>query len=480
MKRNIILCEKRYKIKMSQGVRASIAFFVASVISAGIGYITTPIYTTILTPAEYGEATLYFTWKQLIGIIAMYCLSYGVFNNGLHEYRDRRDEYVFSMLVLSNLITIIVSFILYIFNPLYTKYLDIDNRFIFLMCIGFLVNPAFMFWVVRQRFEYKYKSTFCWSVVVATVSPLISVVLLKYTDVQKLDARIMGAEIPLFIIYLGFYVYIAKKSGFHCEISFWKNALLFNTPLIPHYLSSYVLGSSDKIMISNMINSEATAYYSVAYTVASVALIVWSAANASLLPFTYDKCEKKDYQAIRNITTPIIVFFAFICICVMLLAPEVLKLMATDEYIDGVYVIPAVIGGVFFQVLYYLFANIIYYYKKTKYVMYSSVTAAFINIILNYIFIHLYGYKAAGYTTLVCYMIQAFFDYYAMRKALKEKPYDMKVILVLSVLLVVLSVGGLYLYSTFVLRYILLVIIVIVFLLKKDYYFSLYKSIKNR
>ena len=69
---------------------------------------------------------------------------------------------------------------------------------------------------------------------------------------------------------------------------------------------------------------------------------------------------------------------------------------------------------------YHIYANIVYFYKKPKYVMIGSVTAVVINIILNYIFINLYGYLAAAYTTLICYLIQAFIDYLGMKKAVEN------------------------------------------------------------
>ena len=50
----------------------------------------------------------------------------------------------------------------------------------------------------------------------------------------------------------------------------------------------YLLSSSDRIMISNLVNDSATAYYTVAYSVASIALIIWNAVNSSLVPFTYE------------------------------------------------------------------------------------------------------------------------------------------------------------------------------------------------
>ncbi len=41
---------------------------------------------------------------------------------------------------------------------------------------------------------------------------------------------------------------------------------------------------------------------------------------------------------------------------------------------------------------------------KTQFLMAASMAAAGANVVLNFIFIRLFGYIAAGYTTLACYM----------------------------------------------------------------------------
>ena len=51
------------------------------------------------------------------------------------------------------------------------------------------------------------------------------------------------------------------------------------------------------------------------------------------------------------------------------------------------------------------------FYKKTTFATVASTIAAVSNIILNYIFIKLFGFVAAGYTTMVCYALLALLHY---------------------------------------------------------------------
>lgn len=455
-------------LNLPKGVKASVAFFISSIATKGIAYIITPIYTRLLTPSEYGQVSVFLTWMQIFGIIAMFCLSYGVFNNGMVDYPDRRDEYSFSMLALSNVITILFMIVISLLFPLIKVFFSFGYQYILLMCVVFLFQPAYNFWTARQRYEYKYKGVMLWAIICAVMSPLVAILLmLTQPRGNRLAARLFGAEGALIAIYFIFYIYLGYKSKWKIRTEFWKSAICFNLPLIPHYLSTYLLGSSDQLMISYLDCAESTAYYSLAYSVATTATIIWTAVNGSLIPYTYEKCKLKDYKSINHVTIPILIIFGIACCCLILLAPEVVSIMAPEEYQQAIYIIPPVVGGVFFQIQYFIYSNIVYYYKKPVYVMVGSVTAVIINIILNYIGINMFGYMAAGYTTLICYIIQACIDYLAMRKVVGINVYNMKIIIAISSVMVLISLLSGLVYDIPAVRYLILTVIACLFIAKR-------------
>lgn len=470
---------KKILSKIPVGVKSSVAFCIASFISAGMAYITTPLYTRLLTTDEFGKVSVFLTWLQIFGIVAMFSLSAGVFNTGMIDYPDKRDEYSFSMLTLSNLITIIFSVVLLTCYPIVSSFINVDFPLIVLMCIIFFLQPAYNMWITRQRFEYKYKSVLLWASICAISSPIIALCCIYFTNGSRLYARILGAEIPLLIIYSFFYIKLGLSCRFRIEKKYWKAAFLFNLPLIPHYLSSNLLASSDKLMISAFISDTATAYYSIANNVASVAMIIWSSINAALVPYVYQKCKETDYDSINKITIPILTLFAVCCVGIIMLAPEVVWMLATAEYQESIFAIPPIVGGVFFQVQYFIYANILYYQKKPKYVMVGSIVSFCVNFLLNYFCIPRYGYIAAGYTTLVSYVIQAIINYLAMKRAIPEHIYDMKYIFVLSIIVVVISLTSNWLYSYMLVRYLVIFsILLFLFFLRKKIigYFVIMKN----
>lgn len=463
-----------------RGVKASVAFFLAHVVSMGISYITTPLYTRLLTPDEYGQVSIFTTWVSIFGIIAMFGLANGVFNNGMLDYPDKRDEYSYSMLVLSNIITVCFFCILIALYPLIRPWVALELPLILLMGVLFLFQPAYSFWTARQRYELKYRWTFFWSVLSAFLSPAIAISCILLFKDDRLYARIFGAELTLIAIYIGFYLYLTVKGRFKVRIRYWKEALLFNLPLIPHYLSMYLLGSSDKIMISRLVSDAATAYYSVAYSVASVATVIWGAANGSLVPYTYEKCAKKEYQSVSKVAMTILTVFAAACIGVIMLAPEVVAIMATSDYREAIYAIPPIVGGVFFQVHYGLYGNILFYFKKPKYVTVATVVSTLLNLLLNYIFIRQFGYIAAGYTTLACYLIQAALDYIIMRKIVGESIYNMKYVGALSLGVVAISLLSNLIYDYALARYAILIGILALCIVFRKKITATFKSMKEK
>lgn len=229
-------------------------------------------------------------------------------------------------------------------------------------------------------------------------------------------------------------------------------------------------------MISYIVSDSATAFYSVAHAVASIALVIWSAINGSLTPYVYEKCKTKDYKSIAKVANPLISAFGILCVLVIMLAPEVVRIMAPDGYMEAIYVIPSIVGGVFFQVQYYLYANVIFYYKKPKFVMIGSVSAAVLNIVLNYIFITKYGFIAAGYTTLFCYLLQAVIDILAMRSVVKDNVYDIKFVIILSTIVIAIALLSNLIYEIRIIRYaIVAVLLVPLFVFRK----KLFPNIKE-
>lgn len=64
-----------------------------------------------------------------------------------------------------------------------------------------------------------------------------------------------------------------------------------------------------------------------------------------------------------------------------------------------------IVLSMYYAFLYTLPSSVEYYYKKTKLIALGTMLAAGMNILLNAVFIPSFGYVAAAYTTVVCYLL---------------------------------------------------------------------------
>ena len=98
--------------------------------------------------------------------------------------------------------------------------------------------------------------------------------------------------------------------------------------------------------------------------------------------------------------------------------------------------------------------------------------SAVLNLILNFIFIQIFGYYAAGYTTLVCYICLSIFHYIFYKKVLRLQDietdiYDKRIVLLLSGVVLISMLIMVLTYKWIIVRYaILLGTIVLAYMFK--------------
>lgn len=438
--------------RLSAPAKASFVLMLTQLIQKGLAVITTPIFTRLLTTAEYGQVSVFFSWYEILVIFSGFCLSKGVFNNGMLDYKDDRDCFSLSLYSLSLLISLVVGSCIIIFSKYVWNFMNLPMNLIVFMVLLLTLEEAFSIWSVRQRFEYKYKALALVTVGLAVISPIVGIIcVLKYKE-NAVVARICGERTVFLLTYLFVIIYLLVKAKGKIKLRYWKYAVLFNLPLIPHYLSLHILNHMDRIQIEWIVGSSAAGIYAVAYSGASVVKIVWQSINASLIPWTYEKCKKEEFDKLGEMTKILVTGYGIVCLGFMFVAPEIMRILAPSSYIEGVAVIPSVVSGVFFSSLYYIFANVVYYYKKPTYVMIGSIASALLNVILNAIFIPRFGFVVAGFTTMISYMLQSVMDYYAMYKLTGKSIYDMKHILCISVVFIICSITLNLVYQNMVLR----------------------------
>lgn len=463
--------------------RASFWFLICQFLQRGISVITTPIFTRLLSTSEYGQFNVFNSWQGIISVFVTLNLFSGVFAQGMVKYEDKKKEYASSLQGLCFTLCLMWTIIYVIFHNFFNNLFSLTTTQMLAMLVIIWTSAVFSFWSSSERIDFKYRKLVIVSLIMSIVTPTVGIIFVLNAK-DKVTARILAIALVSLIGYGWMFIHHMIQGKKFYDSFFWRHALRFNIPLIPHYLSMTVLNSSDRIMINDMVGSSAAGIYGLAYSVSSIMTIFNTALMNTIEPWLYKKIKAQRIKDIAKVAYPSFILIAVVNILLIALAPEIVSIFAPSDYYDAIWVIPSVAMSVFFQFLYTFFAVFEFYYEKTKFITIATASGAILNIILNYIFIKIFGYYAAGYTTLFCYMCFALYHYHFMKKICNTylngtRPYDTKILISIAIVFLVLGFGLQITYSNRILRYGLLLVILISLFIKRKDIIAMAKNILN-
>lgn len=473
---------RRYN-SISIVAKATIWFVFCSVLQKGIAVITTPIFTRLMTPDQYGQFSVYSSWLHIFTILTTFRLNGAVFNKGMSKFKDDRDTYTSTMQFVTFIITSIVFVFYLIFHKQINTITELPTFIMVAIFAELLVTPAIDFWTVRKRYEYIYKPVVFRTLIMAVLNAGVGVIAVLLTD-EKGYARIISCIIVNFCFGLILFIYNMRKGKKLLNKEYAAFAVKFNLPLLLHYFSQYILDQFDRIMVQKMVGMAAAGIYSVSYNVGLLMRVITTSLNNAVTPWQYECLERKNYKKINDTMFSMFVLVAGCSFGLSCFAPEVMKVLADEKYYEGVYVIPPVAMGLFFSFLYTTFANIEFYFEKNRFSMYISCTGAVLNVILNYYGIVLFGFIAAAYSTLVCYIFFAVGHYIYMEKSARCDDevchiFNTKRLVILSVGELVFGSLIILVYDVAVVRYIIVVAIGIVTYVNRNYIKKILLDVKK-
>lgn len=471
---------------ISTGVKASAIYTIASFITKGISIITIPIFTRIMSTEQIGIVTTYNSWVSILGAIISMGLTTASFSVAMHEYVDERDQLESSLLTLTSLSTLCSGLVYLIFMKQINKVLGLPSSLVILMLIGFFFQPATEFWMYRQRYEYKYKLCAIITLGTAIVSSLTAVFTVLSLNHNGNNDIAIGRLYATYLVYdivalcLYIYIFIHGKTFFNKK--YWKFAIRLSIPLMIHTLAKHLLDVSDKLMIQRICGNSKVGIYGTLYSVSSLSLIFWTAINVSLVPYMFSCMDNRDTAKAKldKVIFPVMVVYGCASILFAFVSPEIVRIIATEEYYEAIYMVPPVAAGIYFTSLYSIMGNVLLYHKKTNYIMTATIVAAAINIVTNYIFINMFGYMAAAYTTLACNILLAVFQYFMAKRVSKEMPFSSKPLFILSMGVCIIVILCNLLYKTTLARFVILAILIAIVFVKRDYFIATFKSIKKK
>lgn len=469
-------------MKLSKGIKASAVYTIASFLTKGISFITIPIFTRLMPSAEIGVCTTFASWMSIFGVLAALGTNTGAYNIAMNEFPEERDQYATACLTITSAASCLIGITYIVFFSAINTFVGLPWQLMMLMIIGFIVQPATDFWMIRQRYEYKYLVSSIVSVGTALLSSALavaSVVIAKRAGTTELGfVRVLSTYIVYDVTALVLFIYLLIQGKLVLKKRLVIFALQVSLPMMVHSFAKHILDASDKIMIQRIVGNSAVGIYGTLFTLSTISLIFWNSINASLVPYMFANLADKEHggDRINRVLFPMIVFYGIIAVMLALISPEVVKIIAPPEYYEAIYLMPPVAAGIFFTSIYNIMGNVLLFHKQSVKIMVATLTAALINIILNYFFISKYGYIAAAYTTLLANIFLAVSQYFMARLQHGKMPFNEQLIWFISAIITVVILMCNILYKYVVPRYAVIMICCVALFVKRKYFIGLIKN----
>lgn len=374
------------------------------------GLIFIPIITKSFSTAEYGMWAQVTTTVALVPNIANLGLPYTMVRFlSAEKDKSKIKGSFYSMISVTLLSTLIICGVFLVFrtaiaNALFNgnlQVLYITTLISFFACLNLMLISFF-----RTFQQMKKYSLFLVLQSYIGVFVCIVLVYLGY-HIETVVFGLLSGYVAVFLMMLVMVVgYLGLGKPSYENL---REELAFAIPTIPNNVSSWVVDSSDKYVISGIIGAAAVGCYSPGYALGSV-LLMFLSPFATLLPAVLPEYfEKGDLTTVDYYMKYSMKYYLLLtvpaAVGMSVLSKPLLLSITTNTIANGGYLVtPFVCLGALFMGVYGITNNILILEKETKILGKLWIIVAIANIGLNILLVPYLGIIGAAAVTLVCYI----------------------------------------------------------------------------
>lgn len=436
--------------------KAGVWYTISSLLVKSISIISTPIFTRVLSKGDYGIAATFNTWYALLFIVCSLNVGYSI-GRAKIDFGERFDQYIATLRILCIIVTGVIGAVIFAFWGFFGRIIGLNQQAVVLLLVYLVAGTAISLEQGRYRFRYQYKQNIAISLYTAISTLAVSVALILTMTENLYMGKILGTVIPAVALSVFIWVRSFARDEVKPQREYFKYALSLSLPLIVHSMSVYILGQSDRLMIKHFCGDETVGLYSLVYQYAVLIHLFTTAVNQAWNPWFHDTYYAQDYSSIRKNVKRLMLFGCYIGIGCIAIAPEAIAILGGEAYAEGVVAVAPIALGIIIEFIYTQYVIIEMHLKKMKYISIATSVAAVTNLITNAIFIPMFGYVAAAYTTLFCYGLLLLSHYVVTRFVLKIHLYDDWFTLVLLIGTIVVGYAFTFIYGFVVLRFALII-----------------------
>lgn len=409
-------------LKNNTTVRHGALFAFFSFLNNGINFLLLIILAKYITPDEYGELNLFNTFITLIGIFISLCTTSYIGVSFFKKDREALKKIIDIALLTSTGMLFLLAGLISLFPDFFSKIVGVDFRYLWialLVCYFQVFNTVNLdIW----RLEEKPVSYGIYSVCVVVLNFCITLFLvagLHWGWLGRLYAQFYVA-ILFFIISIVFLIrrkYLVFKWP---EFSLFKETFLYALPIIPHLSSFWLRQGLDRYIINYYHSIEAVGLYSFSLNFANVINIVGTAFNATNSVFIYKKLAA-GYSVAKPIlnkqTRWMVLLFLVLTLGIISLVSLFIP-WVIPKYSGCIPYLFPVCFAAFFQCLYLLYVNYLFYYQKTVQLMHITFFVSLMQVLLS-VLLTRYSVLWTAYISLIISIVTFSLVFLQSKKTLK-------------------------------------------------------------
>jgi O-antigen/teichoic acid export membrane protein len=406
--------------------RVSTYYLLGNIFNKGMAFITIPVFTRILSTNDYGIITTYNSWIAISSMIIGFALHMGI-RAAFIDYKDDIDAFMSTTTTFTIESGIVLCLmVLCVVNSIKVS---LNSTLILLCLLQGLFTALVQNYSMYLMMQYKYK----FRTVLMVLPNLISVILSVLIILFVLDSNLfLGRIVPTALVNIFFglliVVLVYKRNHELHNTKYLIYCLKISIPLVLHGIALNILSQSDRTMITLLADASQTGIYSLIYNFSMLATVITTSLEGVWVPWFTNKYKKNEINLINKLSLDYIHLMTYVMVGLILVGPEIVKLLASKTYWEGIVIIPPVVLANYMIFLYTLYVNVEHYHKKTPYITLNTVIAATTNIVLNFLFIPRFGYVAAAYTTLTSYTV-ALVLHAKYSKKMNKEIYPIKIMI---------------------------------------------------
>lgn len=380
-------------------------FLFSNLLNASIPFLLLPILTRVLTPEDYGIVAMFAIFLTLtsafVGLSVNGAINVQYFKLKSNEF----NEYVTSCFMLLGASAVTVFLIVFLIGEYFEEIIGLPYKWMLVAVLvsffQFFISIRLTIWVVTGS-AIRYGSFQISTTALNAVLSLFFIISLGFSW----EGRLLGQTttvvffglLALFLIYKSGYLKYPKHAIFYI-----KDALRFGIPLIPHSIGAFVIYSTDRVVISNVLDVSAVGVYMVGLQLGQAMGLVADSFNKVYSPWLMKNLSNE------NMDKKNVVFYTYLSMLLLLLAgltwailaKLLLPFLVGEKFQESSSILIYMCLGFSLTGFYYLVTNYVFYSGKTKYLAAITFFCGVLNIPLTYYLVELYGITGAAIAFLI-------------------------------------------------------------------------------